>query len=202
MSVSNTESIEIELRSKDEQKLEEIWAHLKSHLGEHNPGLPYSPLQHILRELVFNSIKANLKRIFIEEKGAADPAVAALDFREALETVSPDLLKKAEASDRYVRVRFVGVSQAPGGFEISVFNNTEMLPGERELVDRLLYTDEQVGEEAEAPSGESVSGEGGGLGLRMVRKILQNCGLGHGALQYETSPARTAFILRVPAGGS
>ncbi len=196
--MSNSENIEIELRSKDEQKLEEIWQHLKNHLGQHNPGLPYSPMQHILRELVFNSIKANLKRIFIEENG--QDAVA-LEFREALENISPQLLQKAEASDRYVRVRFSGVAQTPGGFEVSVMNNTEMLPAERELVDRLLYTDEHVDEqESEEPSGESVSGEGGGLGLRMVRKILQNCGLEQTALQYESSASRTVFFLRVPAG--
>ncbi|MEQ9364983.1 MAG: hypothetical protein RIF32_12100, partial [Leptospirales bacterium] len=125
-----------------------------------------------------------------------------LDFREALENVSPELLRKAEASERYVRVRFAGISQAPGGFQVSVVNNTEMLPAERELVERLLYTDEQVGEDQAAPSGESESGEGGGLGLRMVRKILDNCGLGQSALKYETSDARTAFTLHVPAANS
>ncbi|MCR9143787.1 MAG: hypothetical protein NXI24_16185 [bacterium] len=198
--MSNSETIEIELRSKDDQKLEEIWAQLKRHLAAANPELPYSPIEHIVRELVFNSIKANLKRIFLEEQGGqSENGAAALDFREALENVSPELMQKAEASDRYVRVRFADLKTGAGGFEVTVVNNTEMLPGEKELVDRLLFTDDQVGPE-EAPSGESVSGEGGGLGLRMVRKILHNCGLGQSALRYETADARTAFTLRVPAG--
>ena len=195
---NNVTHIEIELRSKDEQKLDAIWAQLREHLTRHNPALPFSPLHHVVRELVFNSIKANLKRIFLEADGAAP------DFREALESFSPELLAKAEASNHVVRVRFEGRAAAgrtdagPGGFEVSVFNNTEMLPGERELVDRLLYSDVQT-DEPSGPTGESASGEGGGLGLRMVRKILQNCGLGPEALRYETGPLRTVFTLRVPA---
>lgn len=195
-------SVEIILRSRDEAKLDEIWHQLRTHLAHHNPGLPYSPVQHILRELVFNSIKANLKRIFIEEPGNnEDLARALVDFREALEGQAAALLAKAEASHRFVSVRFSARAQEDpaGGFEVSVSNNTEMLPAERELVERLLYSDEPKGA-PEAPSGESASGEGGGLGLRMVRRILQNSGLGLKALQYETVPSKTVFILRVPAG--
>ena len=157
--MSETKTVEIELRSKDDAKLAEIWSQLREYLAAHNPGLPYSPFEHIVRELVFNSIKANLKRIFLEQNG--EGAVDAPDFREALENFSPELLQQAESSQYHVRVRFAALP-AEGGFEVSVENNTAMLPAEKQLVDRLLSADPAH----DASSGESASGEGGGLGLR------------------------------------
>ncbi len=191
--MSETKTVEIELRSKDDAKLAEIWSQLREYLAAHNPGLPYSPFEHIVRELVFNSIKANLKRIFLEQNG--EGAVDAPDFREALENFSPELLQQAESSQYHVRVRFAALP-AEGGFEVSVENNTAMLPAEKQLVDRLLSADPAH----DASSGESASGEGGGLGLSMVGKILQNCGMERSALQYESNQASTQFRLRVPAG--
>ena len=181
---------EIILKSRDEAKLEEIWTALRENIERHNSAAPFSPMQHVLRELVFNGIKANLKRIFHEE-GLESAGVAVPDFHEALESFSPDLLNKAEQGNRQVRVRF---ADGGSGFEIRVINDAAMSVEERQMVESLLNSEMPAG----APDGVSQSGEGGGLGLRMVQRILLNCGLGQDALHYESDQNTTTFTLRIP----
>lgn len=182
----------IALQEKNAARLESIWETLRDFLDARGQSELYPPLQHVIRELVFNGLKANLKRVFLEERGAGEPLP---EFRAVLEVMPPELAERLRASGRAVEVQFA--PGPDGDFTVEVANDCAMLPEEREAVEALLFGP-PGGHEDEA-SGEATRGrEGGGLGLRMARKILENSGLGVGRLAYSSAEGRTSFRLRVP----
>jgi hypothetical protein len=89
----------------------------------------------------------------------------------------------------------VELSPGPEGFLVTVRNNTEMLAAERSIVDRILSGQENYTDPADAL--ERLR-EGGGLGLRMIRRMLSSAGLGPAALTYSSGPGVTEFRLAVP----
>ncbi len=181
-----------EFRSRDERELDKLGAELGRFLQAYKRESWTGPLTHIVRELVFNSLKANIKRLFLEERGrtALDDLLPA--FREALETRPDELLAALGRSPYCVQVE---LSPGPDGFLVTVRNNAEMLAAERSIVDRILSGQENYTDPAEAL--ERLR-EGGGLGLRMVRRMLSSAGLGPAALTYSSGPGITEFRLAVP----
>lgn len=191
----------IVLQTRDPEKLEAVWDELRRrmllHCDDRFIKEYFGGLRHILRELVFNAIKANLKRIYLEElRGRRiDEAGMSADFvrnfRERLHEDPQSLMESVRRSAYRVQVRF---DNEPAGFNITVENNSDILPGERSRVEQVLR-----GEAGEFDPAGDPDAEGGGLGLHMIRTILENTGLGISSLSFEAGPERTVFRLRVIA---
>lgn len=181
-----------EFRSRDTDRLDQLARELRRFLRAYKREAWAAPLVHIVRELIFNSLKANIKRLYLEERGRTDLEELLPEFREALET-RPDELLQALARSRYAVQ--VELSPGPEGFLVTVRNNAEMLAAERAIVDRILSGQENYTDPSDALERFR---EGGGLGLRMIRRMLSSAGLGPAALTYASGPDLTEFRLTVP----
>ncbi len=191
----------ITLQSRDSEKLESVWDELRRRLLLHCDDrfikAYFGGLRHVLRELVFNALKANLKRIYLEELRSSGVQEDGLSsnfirrFRQRLQEDPHSLMQKAEQSSYRVQVRFFSEQT---GFHIVIENNSEILPVERSRVEDVLN-----GRGLEFDPAAEPDAEGGGLGLHMIRTILENSGLGMSSLRFDAGPGRTAFTLRVSA---
>ena len=150
-------------------------------------------LNYVLRELLHNAIKANLKRIFIAENKALANEKLAIEFRNALDTQMPVLIKKLGESNMFTKLEFVNMKDA--GLLIRVHNNADMRPEEVKFVDSIINASE---ERLGILFGHSRKGyrEGVGLGLRSVMRILNKSGIGRDHLSYSTGERKTVFELR------
>jgi hypothetical protein len=181
-----------EFRSRDATELDKLGAEVDRFLRAYKREAWTAPVVHIVRELVFNSLKANIKRLFLEERGRVELEDLLPAFREALETHPDDLLQALGSSKFYVEVE---LSPGSAGFVVTVRNNAEMLAAERSIVDRILSGKETYADPSDALDQLR---EGGGLGLRMIRRMLDSAGLGPAALTYSSGSGITEFRLAVP----
>ncbi len=148
-------------------------------------------VHYVLRELIYNGFKANLKRIFAYEHSEISEKDIVSSFSKALSEGSDELLAKLLNHNLEVKVEFVEMKD---GAIARVHNSSEMLLEEKKFVDEILY----VADNRELSSFiDGVGREGAGLGLRSAIRILDEAKIGTDCLSYTSNNGKTIFEFRI-----
>ena len=183
-----------EVKSLDKEGINNICLKFDDLLDRLGYGSLSKSLHYIIRELLYNAVKANMKRVFIADNKFTRQEDIVKEFRNALSSQADVLIEKLSQSDMLTKVEFVDMKA--GGLLVRVQNNADMRSEEIEFVDSIInkpvddnweYTlDEEEGHR-----------EGAGLGLRSVMRILKQSGLGEDSLSYSSGNGKTVFELMV-----
>ncbi|MBP7737317.1 MAG: HDOD domain-containing protein [Spirochaetes bacterium] len=154
----------------------------------------------IIKELVNNAIKANLKRIFFKLKGldidkTEDYRAGMESFKEEAYEGTEDYLGKLETSNLVVRISFKSTEEY---LYINVINNVPILDTEISKINARIkkaYKYKDIAEAFEEVLDES---EGAGLGLIMALMIFKNIGMPPEAFRIYRKGELTIAAIAIP----
>lgn len=152
-------------------------------------------LNYVTRELIHNAVKANMKRVFINENSFIEGENIVEKFRDALAFDSEALAEKLKQSDMFVKIEFIDMKLS--GLLLRVQNNADMRPEEIEFVDSVINAKEEKDWEYNLDKEDKGHREGGGIGLRSIMTILKKTGLSGDSLSYSSGNGKTVFELHV-----
>jgi HD-like signal output (HDOD) protein len=155
----------------------------------------------IMKELVNNAIKANLKRLYFQMKNLDINKTD--DYRTGMEsfkaeTYQPDdttYLDQLDASDLHVRIVF-GTSDTH--ISIGIHNNSPILEVELSKIQSRVKKAFKYTDIAEAFDDVLDDSEGAGLGLIMAIMLLKNSGLTQETLQVSRDGGSTIATISIP----
>ncbi|TFH41013.1 MAG: HDOD domain-containing protein [Chrysiogenales bacterium] len=162
-------------------------------------GYLYDTLESVLRELVQNGVKANMKRVWFQ--GLKLDIHNEDDYRKGMPgfkdvVYQPDLMKaRLLDSDYRVIVKF---RKGSGGIEIDISNNTGVLPGELERMKARMDKGRKCNSFSEAYDNLYDSSEGAGLGIILATLLMKNAGLGADAFSITPENNSLKMSLRIP----
>ena len=184
-----------EIKSLDKEGINNICRNFSELLDRLGYGDLSKSLHYIIRELVYNAVKANMKRVFIANNQFVEQEKIVEEFRNALSSQADFLIEKLDQADMSVKVEFIDMKN--GGLLVRVHNSADMRSEEIEFVDSVINASKEKAWEFALDEEENGHREGAGLGLRSVMKILKQSGLGSNSLSYSTGNGKTVFELRV-----
>ena len=150
-------------------------------------------LSYVIRELIHNAIKANIKRMFYKkQKGLAEDKKIE-EFKKALHNDLDSLLKELDGSDSYVVVKLINDSES---ILVSIQYDSDMLPEEIKSVDHILNSAYKKNL-LSTKKNDNRYYESAGLGLYSIFKIMHNIGVSLDKISYSTGNGSTAFELLI-----
>ena len=179
------------LKEFNKEKISEICENFSNILDKKGFNELSKALQYILRELIFNAFKANLKRIYVMENNDIDETELVSSFSKALNQSSDLLLSKLNDNDLKVKIELIEMTN---GALARVHNNSEMLLEEKDYVDKILYMPEA---DTMTTLISDNGREGAGLGLRSITRILNEAKVGSDSISYTSNNGRTIFEFKV-----
>ena len=173
---------------------------LEMFLGELGQERLVEPLSFCLKELISNAQKANVKRIFFEERGLL------ITRREDYERGMRDFLKILSSNlDHFMeqlRTRHLSIDvvlhATPKAFTISVRNDAELAPEEQRRINEKILRSRGFHSFFEALESSVDTTEGGGLGILILIQFLKRIGLGEKALSIQTHKGGTLSSITIP----
>jgi putative nucleotidyltransferase with HDIG domain len=159
----------------------------------------YEALEPVVRELVQNAAKANMKRLYFESMNLdiADEADYEKGMREFKKVAyHPELLKDKLLNSTYRIV--LKIRKTDAGMDIDIINNARIRP--RELV-RLEYRIEKAGQcrnFTEAYENVFDTTEGAGLGIILSAMLLKNAGMDVSIITFAPEGDSMRVSLAVP----
>lgn len=155
----------------------------------------------VLKELVNNAVKANIKRIYfirnnlnINNSGQYNKGMESFK-QETYLTGDTKYFDSLLTSDLYVQVFF---SSNESSLNIKILNNSSILDAELEKINSRIakaYSYEDISEAFEDILDDS---EGAGLGLVMTTMLLKNSGLPADSLKIEKLQGFTQAVISIP----
>lgn len=157
-------------------------------------------LEYVLTELVLNASKANLKRLYFQDKGLnpenpEEYKQGMATFRkEALASGSPYLAKAEEAK------KFVNVSIKSDGttINIRIINNSPMLDIERKRINEKLSIAHGFEDITDLFTQTFDSSEGRGFGLIIIVMMLRKVSLNEHAMTFVNEGGCAVTTLHIP----
>ncbi len=155
----------------------------------------------VAKELINNSIKANLKRLFFKLKGLDINRIE--DYRVGMETFkdetyhndSEGYFEKLEQSKLVVRVAF---KTSDEHIHINVINNIPILEAELKKINARISKAYKYNDISEAFEDVLDDSEGAGLGLIMAMMLFKNSGLPAEAFKIYKKGDLTIATLSIP----
>jgi len=141
----------------------------------------YDTFESIIRELIQNAVKANMKRVWFREKGLDidddnDYRKGIAKFKNVV--YHPEVMReKLLASPYRVMLKF---RKAGGGIVIEVSNNARIVPAELERLRNRVIKAAEGGNFADAYENMYDASEGAGLGIILSLMLLRNAGIDSG----------------------
>jgi len=155
----------------------------------------------IIREIVFNAFKANLKRIYFEKSGvdindSLKYSVLMKDFKEDflynLDEIEPEVTMNQKY---YIQITF---EQKNGILEISVFNNSQIVKEEYQRILSRIEQSKKYQNLSDAYNDVYDPIEGAGLGLVLMVFLLKNSGIGADNLSIANNTSGITVSVKVP----
>ena len=155
----------------------------------------------VVKELVNNSVKANLKRLFFKSKGLDINKIE--DYRIGMETFKEETyhhnndnyFEKLEHSKLVVRVAF---KTSDEHIHINVINNIPILEAELKKINARISKAYKYNDMSEAFDDVLDDSEGAGLGLIMAMMLFKNSGLPAEAFKIYKKGELTIATLSIP----
>ncbi len=155
----------------------------------------------IIKELINNSIKANLKRLYFESAGldindSKSYRNGMETFKEAVfQSQESDLIKTLQGSKYMVRVSFCSTAD---NLSISVINNNPILESEMNKIKSRVTKAYKYQDISEAFIDVLDDSEGAGLGLIMALMLLKNSGFPQNVFTISRNDTLTSVNLSIP----
>jgi HD-like signal output (HDOD) protein len=173
---------------------------LELYLAELGQEQIQEPLSYCLKELIVNAQKANMKRIYFQEKGL--DINAEHDYEAGMKGF---LTETAERLEHYVSVLkernsviSVTFHMARGALTISVRNAAELTAKEQERIFDRIARSRAFHSFFEALAAPIDSTEGAGLGIMILLQFLKRIGLGEESFSIESANGETVASLTIP----
>lgn len=155
----------------------------------------------IIKELINNAIKANLKRLYFESAGLNINDSS--NYRQGMETFKDtvfqsnesELIKSLQGSRYMVRVTFSSTSE---NLSISVINNNPILESELNKIKSRVAKAYKYQDISEAFIDVLDDSEGAGLGLIMALMLLKNSGFPQNVFTISRNETLTSVNLSIP----
>ncbi|HPX91242.1 MAG TPA: HDOD domain-containing protein [Spirochaetota bacterium] len=155
----------------------------------------------ILREIIYNAFKANLKRIYFEKSGV--PITDRERYHILMEKFKDDFLfrineiaNEIKAQEKYyINIIF---KKNDDELKISIFNNVALIEEEFNRIKARIEKALQYQNLADAYNDMYNSTEGAGLGFALMIFLLRNSGIGHNNLKIQTSEKGVTVSVNVP----
>ncbi len=173
---------------------------LKAYLRFLNKENLFQHLSYILKEMIGNANKANLKRIHFIFKDMDISNIK--EYEEGIKTFKEDLLlfydkyiKATEKLGFYVKV---DIFTNQKDLVLSVMNNTRILPIEKKRIDNNFERVINFNSIEEALNEGIDTSEGAGLGLILTLMLLKKLGLNQNVLKYTEDENSTKIEMKIP----
>ncbi len=155
----------------------------------------------VLRELVNNSVKANIKRLYFDMNKLDINNLS--EYKKGMDNFKKDIYQSGNKkyfrslieSEFFVKIVFSSMKDC---LKISILNNSSILEAELEKINsRILkaYKYEDISEAFEDILDDS---EGAGLGLVMITMLLKNSGLNSDSLKIDRIDELTRAVISIP----
>jgi HD-like signal output (HDOD) protein len=158
------------------------------------------PLSYCLKELIVNAQKANMKRLYFEEKGL--DILKKEEYEQGMrgflaDTAErlPHFMAQLKEKNESIAVTF---RTSAASFSISVRNSTELTPREQERIYDRIARSRAFHSFFEALAASVDTTEGAGLGIMILLQFLKRIGLGEEAFSIESSGGETVASLTIP----
>jgi HD-like signal output (HDOD) protein len=173
---------------------------LETWLGELGQERLLEPLSYCLKELIVNAWKANVKRLYFEERGLQigrddEYELGMRDFRKETAARLPEYQEKLK--QRGLGITVMMVARA-GGLEVAVRNNVEITPKEQSRIYDRIARSRAHGSFFEALASPVDTTEGAGLGILILLQFLRRIGLGEEAFSVDVDRGETEASLAIP----
>ncbi len=155
----------------------------------------------IVKEIVNNAVKANLKRLYFRVKGLdifspEDYEKGMASFKiESYQTKDTAIFDKLQKSEFTVKVRFNVTEEH---IEIYIINNIPILDGELKKVNARIIRAYEYKDMSEAFEDTLDDTEGAGLGLIMAMMLFKNSGLPASTLAISRNGDETSAAIKIP----
>jgi len=155
----------------------------------------------IVKELINNAIKANLKRLYFESAGlnindSGNYRQGMESFKDAVfQSNESELIKSLQGSRYMVRVNF---SSTDENLTISVINNNPILESEMNKIKSRVSKAYKYQDISEAFIDVLDDSEGAGLGLIMALMLLKNSGFPQNVFTISRNETLTSVNLSIP----
>jgi putative nucleotidyltransferase with HDIG domain len=173
---------------------------LETYLVELGQERIMEPLSYCLKELIINAQKANIKRVYFEEKGLDiledhdyDTGMAAFR-RESAERLE-HWLQLLKEKNLVIGVTF---HTTGGNLAIAVRNSAELTPREQSRIYDRIARARAFHSFVEALAQPIDASEGAGLGILILLQFLKRIGLGEEAFLIEALDGGTTASLTIP----
>ena len=199
--ILNGEEVSFSFRFIDEKSLILINTLILKILASQGNIFLLETLITIIREIIFNAFKANLKRIYFDKSGIDINDSAQYD--RAMKNFKEDYLYNIEGIESevatnqnyYIQITF---ELKNGLLNISVFNNVRIVKEEFERIMSRIHQSKISQNLADAYNDVYDPTEGAGLGLVLMVFLLRNSGIGADNLSIDHNSKGITVSVKVP----
>lgn len=158
------------------------------------------PLAYCVKELIGNAQKANIKRLYFEEKGLT--ITDEEDYKSGMEQFRRNLVNNAAQYEQKLKAKkleiVVTFKVSGSTLFIKVQNNAQILPHEQERIYERIVRSRAFSSFFEALNSAIDTTEGAGLGVLILLQTLKRFGLEENAFSIESENGRTVAHLTIP----
>ncbi|NLV66110.1 MAG: HDOD domain-containing protein [Spirochaetes bacterium] len=199
--IDKGDDITVSFKFIDETNLLQINAILLKILSRQGNVFLLETLITIIREIIFNAFKANLKRIYFEKSGVSITDTA--KYNDLMSCFKEDFLYNLDGirSEILIQNRYhITVTFNRPGKEIhfSVFNNVTIIEEEYKRIRERIEQSKNFQNLADAYNDVYDSTEGAGLGLVLMIFLLRNSGIGADNLDIHHNDRGVTVSLTIP----
>jgi len=154
----------------------------------------------IVREIIFNAFKANLKRMYFLSEGIDinDPELyeeAMIAFKDNFLYNLDSVVSIVKASDYSITITF---SVKENSFQLTVFNNVPIIQEEFNRIHMRIQKAEEYETLTDAYNDVYDPTEGAGLGLILMIFLLKNSGIGAKNLSIDSDKKGVTVAIKIP----
>ncbi|MFA5519165.1 MAG: HDOD domain-containing protein [Spirochaetota bacterium] len=154
----------------------------------------------IVREIIYNAFKANLKRIYFLGKGI--DINDSKTYENGMDSFKEDFLYNLDAVSQIIHESSYSItvtfSLKGDLLEIRVYNNVSIIEEEVKRINLRIKKAEEYESLADAYDEVYDSTEGAGLGLVLMIFLLKNSGIGTSNLSFNTDKKGVAVSIGIP----
>lgn len=198
--INSGETVGISFHYYNRQKSGFVSSLVKKVLERENKVFLQDTLVTVLRELIFNAVKANSKRYYFLSQGIDMSRTE--QYRRGMESFKKFLVSTGESITDNLREHDLRVElffrKQEDGLRILVRNNTPILPDEMNRIRDRMERASRVNDFAEVYEELNDASEGEGLGLLLTMLFLRNSGIGEQSLRIGSDGKNTHTALMVP----
>jgi len=184
----------------DHQVENAIDNNLLTFLNEIKKNSLFLNLSYMIKELVANAYKANLKRVHfklnrLDINSSEAYKIGIKSFKDNFKDLDSNLFREARSMRSYIKIDFNVVNNV---LILSIMNNTPILKIERDRIVNKVQNANEINDLEEAINKVIDKEEGSGLGLIIVLLTLKKIGLNEHSFEVLANENSTEIRIKIP----